>query len=278
MVSLLRTILKNFRQAIAYHEDRARTAQLSRPPERIDTKVLLVVVTACVILSFLDYYGGSMDWSSFADLIALFSEDTAQSIRSFFSDREWGRLRRLGYWSGTTFVGYFLVPCFVIWLFLRERVRDYGLSFRRSTVPFGLTLGLFLFMVPFVLVVAFTDSFQSTYPFYHHADRSRFDLIAWLFIYSLQFFALEFFYRGFLIEGLRHRFGVYAILVSTIPYVMIHFGKPMAETLGSIIAGIVLGGIAYHYRSIWPAVVLHIAIAVSMDLFSLSAQGRLFAP
>lgn len=277
MVSLLRTILKNFRQAIAHHEDRARNAQLSRPPEQIDSKVLIVIVVACVILSFLDYYGGSLDWEALQNLVGFFSEEAAQSVREFFRDREWGRLRRLGYWSGTTFIGYFLVPVLVIWLVLRERVRDYGLSFRRSTVPFGLTLGLFLIMVPFVLAVAFTESFQSTYPFYHHADRSRFDLIAWLFIYALQFFALEFFYRGFLIEGLRHRFGVYAILVSTIPYVMIHFGKPMAETLGSIIAGIVLGGIAYHYRSIWPAVVLHIAIAVSMDLFSLSAQGRLFS-
>lgn len=274
-MSLLRTILKNFRQAIAEDEEKTRASILSRPPGQLDSRSLIVILSACVILSLLEYYGGSVDWDALADFLALFSEDASTALRDFFRDREWGRLRRLAYWSGTTFIGYFLIPLFVIWFLLKEKAGDYYLSFRKSQVPFGLTLFLYAVMAPFVLFVAFTDSFQSTYPFYHQADRSSFDLTLWLFIYGLQFFALEFFYRGFLIEGLRHRFGIYSILISTIPYVMIHFGKPMAETLGSIIAGIVLGGIAYHYRSVWPAVVIHIAIAVSMDLFSLSVQGRL---
>ena len=35
--------------------------------------------------------------------------------------------------------------------------------------------------------------------------------------------------------------GSHAIFVMVVPYVMIHFGKPMLETVGAIIAGVVLG-------------------------------------
>ncbi len=271
-----RTILKKINQAIAVHEEESRNAQLARPVNRLDRQLLVVMLSAAVILSWLDYYGSSGDWRSMEFIFGPFMDDAEGWLRDIFMDREYGRLTRLAYWSGTTILGYFIVPVLIIRFVLKERLSDYGLSFRKGKVPFGLTLGLFLFMLPPVVFVAFTDSFQSTYPFYQHADRSTFDLIAWLMIYGGQFFALEFFYRGFLIHGLKRRFGVYAILVSTIPYTMIHFGKPMPETLGSIIAGIALGAISYHYKSIWPAVVLHVAIAVSMDLFSLSAQGRLF--
>lgn len=320
-----RTILKKTRQAIAAHEEVSRAAQLARPAGRLDVQVIVIMVMAAAILSWLDYYGGSGDWKSLAAVIWPFVDDAEATLNGIFLSVEWGRLARLGYWSGTTVIGYFIVPALLIVFVFRQKLSDYGLPMpryvvhftlataivlgywqghyllaslllilasalaylrfmrhagaqrsSRNAVPFGLTLGLFLIMVPFVVFVAFTDSFQSTYPFYQHADRSAFDFIAWSLIYAAQFFALEFFYRGFLIHGLRHRFGVYSILISMIPYVMIHFGKPLPETLGSIVAGIALGAISYHYRSVWPAIALHVSIAFSMDLFSLSAQGRIF--
>ena len=60
-----------------------------------------------------------------------------------------------------------------------------------------------------------------------------------------------------------------------IPYCMLHFQKTGSESLGAIIAGILLGGLAMRYKSIWGGVFLHWLVAISMDILSLAHQGRL---
>jgi membrane protease YdiL (CAAX protease family) len=114
-----------------------------------------------------------------------------------------------------------------------------------------------------------TESFQQMYPFYDEASRSVFDFVAWQFLYAAQFVFLEFFFRGFLIHGLKQRFGIYAIAVSTVPYCMIHFGKPFPETMGAIIAGIALGGLSLFTGSIWLGAAIHISVAMSMDVLAI---------
>lgn len=59
----------------------------------------------------------------------------------------------------------------------------------------------------------------------------------WIFYIILYFLALKFLFRGFMIFPLARYIGAYAIFVMVIPYIMIHFGKSVFETLGSIIAG-----------------------------------------
>ena len=67
--------------------------------------------------------------------------------------------------------------------------------------------------------------------------------------------------------------GKMAVIVPLIPYVMIHFGKPFPETLGAIVAGLVLGTMALRSRSIVPGILVHFSIAIGMDLLSLWQQG-----
>jgi membrane protease YdiL (CAAX protease family) len=95
-------------------------------------------------------------------------------------------------------------------------------------------------------------------------------------LYAIQFVALEFFFRGFLVHGTRRRLGFYSIFAMTIPYCMIHFGKPMLETFGAIIAGIVLGIMSLRTRSVWLGAGLHITVAWLMDALALWHKGRLF--
>src|SRR5690606_8230997 len=80
--------------------------------------------------------------------------------------------------------------------------------------------------------------------------------------------SLEFFFRGFMLKALAPRLGSSAIFVMVVPYCMIHFGKAMPETLGAIVAGLVLGTLAMRTRSIWGGVLLHIAVALTMDLLA----------
>ena len=91
----------------------------------------------------------------------------------------------------------------------------------------------------------------------------------WELLYAAQFLSLEFFFRGFLLHGLRRALGANAIFVMLVPYCMIHYGKPMPETIGAIGAGLILGTLAMRTRSIWGGVMIHVGVAVSMDMLAL---------
>ena len=54
-----------------------------------------------------------------------------------------------------------------------------------------------------------------------------------------------------------------------VPYNMIHYGKPFLEANAAIIAGIVLGTLALKTRSIWCGFLIHVSVAISMDLAAL---------
>jgi membrane protease YdiL (CAAX protease family) len=140
-------------------------------------------------------------------------------------------------------------------------------------------LGLYALCLGVVLlamtVVGKNSDFSSYYPFYSAASRSWFDLIVWESIYFLQFFGLEFFFRGFLLEALRRTMGSAAIFAVAVPYCMIHFGKPYLETHGAIIAGVVLGSLAMKTRSIYAGFLVHITVAFAMDYMALSGKGQL---
>jgi membrane protease YdiL (CAAX protease family) len=150
-----------------------------------------------------------------------------------------------------------------------ERIRDYHLSPKGFFRHLVIYLGLFALVLPAVIIASRTQGFRDTYPFYRSANQSYADLFAWEGIYAAQFIALEFFFRGFLLQGLRKALGGNAVFVMIVPYCMIHYGKPMPETFGAIIAGLVLGSLAMRTRSIWGGVLIHVTVGVTMDLLAL---------
>jgi membrane protease YdiL (CAAX protease family) len=135
-------------------------------------------------------------------------------------------------------------------------------------------------MVPLVFFFSATKHFQEAYPFYHSwrlEDDGWGRLLLWEALYACQFIALEFFFRGFMVHGLKHRFGVYSVFVMTVPYCMIHFQKPLPECVASIIAGVALGLMSLKTRSVWLGAALHISVAWGMDVCSLFRKGA-FTP
>jgi membrane protease YdiL (CAAX protease family) len=126
-------------------------------------------------------------------------------------------------------------------------------------------------MIPLVFVFSQTDSFQNKYPFYKISSDKIFSakFLIWEVVYCSQFFCLEFFFRGFMVSALKNRFGIFSIFIMTIPYCMIHFGKPLPETIGSVFAGLALGYLSYTGKSILPGFLMHITVALTMDFLSL---------
>ena len=174
-------------------------------------------------------------------------------------------------WSLGCFTFYFVVPALVIRRIFGHRLRDYGLGTRGLVKHLWIYALLFLPVAALVFVVASSPDFQRQYPFYRHPVGLG-DFALWECFYALQFFSLEFFFRGFLLHGVKDRLGRFAIFAMVVPYTMIHFHKPMYETLGAVIAGTVLGTLSLRTGNIWGGFFIHVAVAVSMDVAALAMR------
>lgn len=221
----------------------------------IDWRVIVILVTTCVTLTLQEYLGDRTYFQK------LWPYDR-------MNPDEYWQLKGFGWWSGWRMFGYLILPMLVVALMPGERVRDYNLSLAGFTRHLRIYVILFALVAPAVFLASKTSSFQHTYPFYKWANRSAFDFWAWQAMYAVQFLSLEFFFRGFMLEGLRRAMGSGAIFVMIVPYCMIHYGKPMAETLGAIGAGVILGTLAMRTRSIWGGVLIHVGVATMMDLLA----------
>ena len=240
-----RVLLDSWRDADA-QADTARAQQL-------DWRPIVILVTTAFTLTLAKYFGGN---ATFQELVPYDPE--------VYTRDEWHLLAR-AWWSGFRVVAYAVIPMFTIVLMPGERVRDYYISFRGFRQHLWVYLGLYLLVLPFVLFVATQDRFLTTYPFYKYSNQSLGHFLRWQVLYAVQFLALEFFFRGYMLQGLRHKFGYGAIFVMVVPYCMIHYPKPLLETLGAIFAGIALGTLAMRTRSIWGGVLVHVGVAVTMD-------------
>ena len=130
--------------------------------------------------------------------------------------------------------------------------------------------GAILFIViPVAFIVSHSSAVLLEYPLPQSLNQNQ-QLLPVYFISLLFFYYLpwEFFFRGFLLFGLKDRYGATeAILIQTISSCLVHINKPPAETLGAIPFGILFGIIALKTKSLWPVIILHAALGIFTDLF-----------
>lgn len=224
--------------------------------------VAAICATACLSLLLVEFAG------------------SPQAFMSVFPGYHYGLdpywvLRVKAWWVASILVGYVALPAIVMSLLPGKRLRDCHLSWRGFAEHYWLYVGLYGAVLPVIWLVSQTPAFYTFYPMYAQAGRSWFDLLMWEGMYAGQFIALEFFFRGFLVGGLSRHIGAFAVPAAVIPYMMIHFTKPWPEAGASIVAGFVLGWLAWKTKSIWGGVCVHCAVAATMDLLALAHKGQL---
>jgi membrane protease YdiL (CAAX protease family) len=238
-----------------------------------DYQAHVALALLAITLTLQEYYGGR---NFFVAEIFPYLVRAEEAGLSSLQTAKFSELYTFGYWVFARLVGYVVLPI-TLWklLFPKVRVLDMGLhtkGFFSHIGLYGLCLGVVLLAMT---VVGRNADFAAYYPFYRAASRSWFDLLVWESIYFLQFFGLEFYFRGFLLEAFRYRMGSAAIFAMAVPYCMIHFGKPYLETHGAIIAGVVLGSLAIKTRSIYAGFLVHITVAGAMDVMALYTKGQI---
>ncbi|HEY2867299.1 MAG TPA: CPBP family intramembrane glutamic endopeptidase [Pyrinomonadaceae bacterium] len=192
---------------------------------------------------------------------------------------ETSNLPLLAYWVGVSVLFYFVVPALILKFVLKKDLSDYGLKFRIEQGFVKLLLQCIAVMAPLVYLMSLTSGFEARYPFLKVFNGEPYlssTLLVWELIYFLQFFGLEFFFRGFLLHSLKPSLGGYSIFAMMVPYCMIHWGKPMPEAFAAIFAGIFLGWLSYRNGNIWMGLALHCFVAFSMDVMALFNKGSLF--
>lgn len=185
-------------------------------------------------------------------------------------------LYALVWWVAVSIFFYFVVPAVIVRFIQKRPLSEIGLAHRIEPGFLKLLAVCIVVMLPLTYLMSLTTGFSSKYPFlqvYDNAPYLSTTLLIWELVYFLQFFGLEFFFRGFMVHSLTPSLGLYSIFAMTVPYTMIHFQKPMAETFAAVLAGIFLGWISYRNGTIWLGLILHCTVAFSMDILALWNKG-----
>lgn len=255
---------------VAAHEHQRKTLAAGA----FDYRPAVLFVITALVLTLQEYYGGREFYDEHIKTFLREKEALAYLGLSSFGKhvdvKKYNELYSYAWWAFNRVFGYAVVPL-VLWkiFFRKDSLLDMGFrgrGFLSHAWIYGLCL---VVVIPAVFIVARSPEFNNYYPFYKLTSRSWFDLACWEAMYFAQFFALEVFFRGFWLNGLRNTLGSGAIFAMCVPYCMIHYGKPYLEACGAVVAGIALGSLSMRTKSIYSGFLVHVTVALSMDLLAL---------
>jgi membrane protease YdiL (CAAX protease family) len=211
-------------------------------------------------------------------LIILFHENCSSGVfrkyfAKYFGASSFQGLYPAFYWYGGSFIMLFLIPLIFTGRVLKRPYKEMGLGLGDWRFGLKAVLLMFFAFLPILAVVSYSPAFQAKYPLFASAKDSGLHFVLYQLAYVVYFIGWEFIFRGFMLFGLKPSLGFYSVFVQTIPFALLHFGKPQIETIAAIIAGVLLGYLALRTRSFWYGWLLHSLIAVSNDLLAMAHKG-----
>ena len=182
-------------------------------------------------------------------------------------------------WRAKSFFTLF-IPL-MLFYFWYERKRDipnqwYGLSIKNTDFrPYFILLIAVIIGIGFA---SFLSDLTNYYPRYIPSGGERFaqkhELASWIPMviyegfYGTDFVNVELFFRGFLVIGFSRVLGGQAVIAMVGSYMFLHYGKPITEAISSVFGGYLLGILAFYSKRIWGGIILHVALAWSMEFFA----------
>jgi membrane protease YdiL (CAAX protease family) len=253
-------------------EAAAHRAEMAARGE-IDHRAAVCLLVTAAVLTMQEYFGAR---PFYEDVFREPLQKWAAAHPDKLDVAKWDELFGYAWWSASRLIGYVLIPL-PLWklLFPRDSLLDMGLRLRGFFKHFWVYAFCLAIVGVLMVLVSTQPDFGSYYPFYKLSSRSWYDFALWEAMYWVQFFALELFFRGWMVGALRRTLGSGAIFVMAVPYCMIHYGKPYLEAHGAVVAGVVLGSLSVRTRSIYAGFLVHVTVAVGMDLLSLHNRGAL---
>jgi membrane protease YdiL (CAAX protease family) len=176
-------------------------------------------------------------------------------------------LYRYLYSFGATFVLLGLLPAVLGCVLWDERPSAWGLALGQQKLAGSIvSLALFAALLPVLAYASRLPFISAVHPLSGLAAKHRNALIIYEACLLLYMAGWEFFFRGFLLFGLKKRVGDAAIYLQVVPYAAMYLGGSQVEALGAIPAGIALGLLAARTGSVWYGIILHWLCALALDV------------
>jgi hypothetical protein len=166
----------------------------------------------------------------------------------------------------------FLLP--VVYFYKKEKTLTpflYGMG--RAGFDTRMYLPVILVVVCIVIGSSFSSHFTDYYPIckpHIIAQLSYFPkwatVLSYETLYALTFVSTEALFRGLLVVGLTRLLGRDAILPMAALYCILHFNKPLGETISSFFGGYLLGILAFRTQNILGGIWIHLSLAMGMEL------------
>lgn len=158
------------------------------------------------------------------------------------------------------FVLFLVAPLAIVLLGFRDDPRRYGLRLGDWRWGSALLVAGLAIMTPIILALATLDSFRHFYgvaalPFTWALDNHLVELVP-----------AEFLLRGFLMFTLWRRIGPLALVVTLIPFVLTHLGKPDVELWSTFIGGSIFAWLNWRTGSIVWSALGHVYVLTLMEV------------
>jgi len=163
----------------------------------------------------------------------------------------------------TRFWLFLAAPLVIVVLGFRDDPRRYGLRLGDWRWGAGLLLAGLAVMTPIILVLAGLESFR----LYYGPGAALPDaLIRHLTDNLVELIPAEFLLRGFLMFALWRRIGALAPVVSLIPFVLTHLGKPDIELWSTFVGGSIFAWLDWRTGSILWSALGHVYVLTLMSV------------
>ncbi|MEZ4317784.1 MAG: CPBP family intramembrane glutamic endopeptidase [Myxococcota bacterium] len=233
----------------------AARGRLSTDGEPLDAGFFRMAAAALFIVSFTDWF------PYHTDLVEQAPKPTQPWVRGML-------------WNMKSTLLWFTPMALWWYAFDKQRGVAHLYGFTREGFdfkPYAMCLSV---IAPLVVWASFQPAFLRTYPTYKpwggvetYLDvHPIVTVLPYELVYGFDFSFVEMYFRGFLVIGMARWLGRNAVLPMVAMYAVLHFGKPIPETIGSIIGGYILGVFALRSKSILGGIMLHLGMAWSMEL------------
>lgn len=176
--------------------------------------------------------------------------------------------------------GCLLVVPFVCIVLMRDDFRRFGFGF--GDPKYGV-MAVLIVTPMFVAATLLGSGDAQVMAFYPlpgvSIGKDVGSFLVWALCYACFYISFEFFYRGFLLFGADDLGLAQCFIIQLGCCVLIHLGKPFAETLASIPASILFAWITIRSRSFLYAFAIHFIVGLANDLAALWQNDALeFGP
>jgi len=153
---------------------------------------------------------------------------------------------------------FLVVPLALVLYGFRDDPRRYALRLGDWRWGLGLLLAGLVIMTPIILALARLESFRA---FYGGATAPLGTRLA---NNLVELIPAEFLLRGFLMFALWRRVGPLALVLSLVPFVLTHLGKPDVELWSTFVGGAIFAWLDWRTRSILWSAIGHVYVLTLM--------------